>query len=50
VDVIVTLGEGVTEARRATSTIPIVAYVADPVSGGLRKVCTTGATAAIERA
>lgn len=35
VDVIVTLGNGATEARRATSTIPIVAYIDDPVGGGL---------------
>jgi putative ABC transport system substrate-binding protein len=35
VDVIVTLGVGATAARRATSTIPIVAYADDPVGGGL---------------
>jgi len=34
VDVIVTLGAGATAARRATSTIPIVAYVEDPVGQG----------------
>ena len=35
VDVIVTLGNGATEARRATATIPIVAYIDDPIGGGL---------------
>jgi putative ABC transport system substrate-binding protein len=35
VDVIVTLGTGALEARRATSTIPIVAYLDDPIGAGL---------------
>ncbi len=35
VDVIVTLAEGAMEARKATSTIPIVAYVGDPIASGL---------------
>ena len=35
VDVIVTLGQAAIEARRATSTIPIVAYLDDPIGGGL---------------
>jgi putative ABC transport system substrate-binding protein len=35
VDAIVTIGNGAMEARRATSTIPIVAYVDDPLRGAL---------------
>jgi putative ABC transport system substrate-binding protein len=35
VDLIVTFGQGATEARRATASIPIVAYLNDPVARGL---------------
>jgi putative ABC transport system substrate-binding protein len=35
VDVIVALGEAALEARRATSDIPIVAYISGPVEAGL---------------
>ena len=35
VDVIVTLGRGVLAARRATSTLPIVALLDDPVAAGV---------------